>query len=236
MRRAALLLTVLLAVLVGACRTASTPEPRIQLVEPSSSPAAAATAPLSTPSPVEITPVPEITPTPTPEPEPPVAAPVELRIPKIGIDAHIIPVGVNNVGEMESPRDAWSVAWYAYGFKPSERGNAVMAAHVDYVNVGPAVFWNLRQLVPGDQVEVVSADSVTYTFEVKRVERYDENSAPVSAIFGPNPNRGLNLITCDGVFNPVTHDYNQRMVVYTEALRPPTTRPLPSHHRTDDIA
>ena len=91
-------------------------------------------------------------------PPPLPAVPVRLRIPRIGVNARVIPVGVAAGGEMESPYDAWTVGWYSLGYMPMEAGNAVMAAHVDYVNVGPAVFYNLRLLAPGDRIIVVGAE------------------------------------------------------------------------------
>lgn len=167
---------------------------------------------------------PEPTPTPTPEPTPPPeppAAPVRLQIPKIKVDAKIIPVGVTSTGEMDSPKDAWSVGWYAPGYKPFEEGNAVMAGHVDFINVGAAVFWNLKLLTPGDRVTITAENGKTYEFEVKDAKRYTPSTAPIESIFGANPNRGLNLITCEGVFNALTRDYDQRLVVFTEFVSNP---------------
>jgi hypothetical protein len=237
-RRVLMIAVAACALFVFACRSSRqeehaagiTPAPTATAVTAAVTATATATAPEPAPSP-ELTPTPLPTPTPAPPPPPPVAVPVRLRIPSIGVDARIIPVGVTPSGEMQSPPDAWTVGWYADGYKPSEPGNAVIAGHVDYVNVGAAVFWNLRRLAPGDQVVVIDADE-------------GENDAPVSTIFGPNPNHGLNLITCDGVFNPRTHDYNQRLVVYTEEIAPPpppappepSGPSFPSHHLDDDVS
>lgn len=221
MVRAALLLVVAVVVL-SACGGKSAPSssPTTREVTPE---AATATA---TPIPVE--PLPMATPPPTPEPapppppaptpEPPVAEPVRLRIAKVGVDARIIPVGVTPRGEMDSPKDAWSVGWYAPGYKPFEHGNAVMAGHVDFVRVGAAVFYNLHTLVPGDRVSVTGADEQVHEFEVREVARYTPANAPIERIFGASDGRGLNLITCTGTFSATTHDYDQRIVVYTEAV------------------
>ncbi len=181
------------------------------VVTVTATPAVAVTVPTEQP--------PTPTPTPTPTPEP-VAQPVRLRIPSIKVDAPIVPVGVNSAGEMDSPRDAWSVAWYAPGYAPGEPGNAVMAAHVDYINIGPAVFYNLKSLSVGDRIVVVAADRKEYEFAVRETAKYAPENAPLERIFGPNANHGLNLITCTGVFNASTHDYDQRVVVYAEAVRP----------------
>lgn len=233
MRRLIPALMIAAALVLAGCRSSSRETARTETAAgpdvAASPPSATAPAATATPAP---DPEPTVEPAPTPEPEPPpppppVAVPVRLRIPRIGVDARIIPVGVNARGEMDSPNDAWSVGWYAPGFKPWELGNAVLAAHVDYVNIGPAVFYNLKLLTAGDRLMVLAADSQEYEFEVKEVHHYAASDAPVDRIFGENPNRGLNLVTCGGTFNPRTHDYDQRVVVYTEAVIPAPPEPPP---------
>ena len=81
------------------------------------------------------------------------------------------------------------------------------------------MFYDLKRLAPGDRVFVVTEDAQEYEFEVKEVQRYTPSGAPVERIFGPNPNRGVILVSCTGTFNPRTRDYDQRIVVYTEAVQ-----------------
>lgn len=223
MRRAAMLLFVLLLVVSGCRSNSDQKDARVPATaaDPGDLVAVAVTPPSATATPEP--PAPTATPEPEPEPPappPPVSEPARVRIPKLRVDARIVPVGVNRLGEMESPADAWSVAWFAPGYKPSEPGNAVLAGHVDYIRVGPAVFFNVRTLAPGDRIFVTAVDAIEYEFEVKAVERYFANAAPVDRIFGPNPNRGLNLITCGGTFNARTLEYDQRIVVYSEQVAP----------------
>jgi sortase A len=221
-RRISLLLVVV-ALLGAGCGSNDDkpPQPSTQS-EPSPVATAAASSNLAVavaePSPE---PTPEPTPEPIPEPPPPpppVMQPVRMRIPRIKVDARIINVGVNALGEMDTPHDAWSIGWFAPGYKPGEPGNAVVAGHVDYINIGPAVFYNLKLLEAGDRVTVVGEDQYEYEFQVTEVQRYTPYNAPIERIFGPNPNRGLVLITCGGTFNTRTRDYDQRIVVYTEAV------------------
>lgn len=219
--RRVLAICVLMLVVVTGCRSGGDEKsPPVALVtETAAASASVVATPAATPTsaPEIVTPTPEPTPTPPP---PPVAEPVRVRIPRLGVDANIIPVGVNSLGEMDSPKDPWTVAWYAPGFKPWEPGNAVMAGHYDYVRVGPAVFFNLRTLNPGDRVIVTAADQQVYEFEVKETQQYTPATAPLERIFGGNVNRGLNLITCSGAFDPRTGQYDQRTVVYAEAVVP----------------
>src|SRR4051794_114876 len=75
-------------------------------------------------------------------------APVELQIDSVGVDA---PIELGNVtdGAMQDPSGPWVVSWYEPLGKIGEGGNVVMAGHVDYWNVGPAVFWDVRDLPAG---------------------------------------------------------------------------------------
>ena len=57
--------------------------------------------------------------------------------------------------------------------KVGEGGNVVMAGHVDYWNVGPAVFWDVRNLPAGDVIRVVGEDGKNYEYAVEWIERYD---------------------------------------------------------------
>ena len=102
----------------------------------------------------------------------------------------------------------------------------MLAGHVDYINVGPAVFYNLRLLTVGDRVSVVGADREEQEFEVVEVQRYRADQAPLDRIFGANSWQGLNLITCAGVYDTRTREYDERLVVYAEKVRPSLPAPI----------
>ncbi|HET8628639.1 MAG TPA: class F sortase [Thermomicrobiales bacterium] len=187
-------------------------------------PAPTATPVPPPPAPPAPTPAPPPPPTPTAVPAPPpvagpppanVGIPVRLVIPKIGVDAPIEQVGVDQDGNMGTPKDPWDTAWYAPGARPGQPGNAAIAGHVDYHNVGAVVFWNLRELRPGDVVLVVTDRQQTLRFVVREVATYTPDDAPLARIFGPAATPNLNLITCTGDFDPATRTYDRRQVVYT---------------------
>jgi hypothetical protein len=140
--------------------------------------------------------------------------PVRLRLPIINVDAPVESVGLGSDGAMGVPSGPDKVAWYNLGAVPGNLGNAVIDGHVDS-RTGPAVFWDVRKLNPGDTVEVTLSDGRNLTFDVKQVVRYAENDAPIDQIFGPSTEPNLNLITCGGYFDHTTRKYDQRLVVYT---------------------
>jgi sortase (surface protein transpeptidase) len=151
-----------------------------------------------------------------PAPKPEGVAPVELQVDSVGVDA---PVEVGNVtdGVMQDPSGPWVVSWYEPLGKIGEGGNVVIAGHVDYWNVGPAVFWDVRDLPKGDIIRVVGEDGKNYEYAVQWTTSYmaDQLTPEViqKDIVGDTGQETLTLITCGGEFNPDTGEYNQRWVV-----------------------
>ncbi|HJP41684.1 MAG TPA: class F sortase [Dehalococcoidia bacterium] len=153
------------------------------------------------------------TPTSTPTPEPAnFVAPVEkIRIPSIDVDASLIKMGVNAQGAMEVPNDPELVAWYDFTSKPGFGGNAVFSGHVDWVNYGPAVFWDLRELTSGDEVEIVLLDGTVLTYSVTASVVYPVEELNMQEILAPTAKESVTLITCAGQFT--AGHYTDRRVV-----------------------
>jgi LPXTG-site transpeptidase (sortase) family protein len=166
-------------------------------------------------------PTPGPTPTPTNKFPPGSQAPVaRLRIPRVEIDAPVVVRGLDADGKMLTPDNAYDTAWYDFTAKPGSDGNAVFSGHVDWHTVGPAVFWDLKELVEGDVIEVQMEDGALYTYRVNSKISYDAATAPVDAIVGPTPDQQVTLITCTGTFSSASHQYDKRLVV--TAIRVPT--------------
>jgi hypothetical protein len=143
-------------------------------------------------------------------------APIALQVDSVGVDA---PIELGDVvdGIMQDPSGPWVVSWYEPLGKIGEGGNIVMAGHVDYWNVGPAVFWDVRYLPEGDVIRVVGEDGKNYEYAVQWTQSYmaDQLTPEViqQDIVGDTDQETLTLITCGGDFNPDTGEYNQRWVV-----------------------
>jgi sortase A len=156
---------------------------------------------------------------PTPQETPVSNAPLaRLVIPKIQVDAPVVTLGVDSQGIMQSPRSAFEVGWYDFTAQPGTGGNAVFSGHVDFVNVGPAVFWDLRKLGPGDLVEVRLADGTSYQYAVVSNVSYPSDDAPIADIVGPTGRDTVTLITCTGTFNRDVRQYDARLVVRAERI------------------
>ena len=139
--------------------------------------------------------------------------PARILLPKLGVDAPIVLLGVLPDGAMESPSKPLDVAWYTFSAKPGQPGNVVMSGHVDFVNYGPAVFARLDEMRLGDEVAVQLENGAILKYLVQSVDEYVEAEAPVREIVGPTPNEAITLITCSGTFDPRNRTYDKRLVV-----------------------
>jgi sortase (surface protein transpeptidase) len=87
--------------------------------------------------------------------------------------------------------------WYDRGAVPGEPGRAIIVGHVD-TKSGPAVFYRLHDLKPGDRIEVTRADRSVVAFRVDSVEHFDKANLPADRVYGDAGPPGLRLITCGG--------------------------------------
>jgi sortase (surface protein transpeptidase) len=143
------------------------------------------------------------------------ALPVRLQIPAIDVSTPLVKLGRLPDGSLEVPKP-WDVAgWYDKGPRPGQPGPAVILGHVDSTN-GPAVFYQLRALRPGDTVRVGLADGRILVFRVQRVQRYPKDEFPTEAVYFPTLNRELRLITCGGEFDYAAKSYRDNIVVYAD--------------------
>jgi hypothetical protein len=198
-------------------RTAEAEAPAITTTVPTATPTATPDLPDPKPTVAAETPAPARTPIPLPDAgraQMARFAPAALVIPRIGIDAGIVPVGVTPEGQLEAPADYNTVGWYQSGPLPGEPGRAVLDGHLDS-RTGPAVFYRLGELVAGDEIIVrMGAGRDDQTFVVTESSVYWTNEAPLDRIFGAAEQAELVLITCDGPFDGGGGGYLQRRVIF----------------------
>ena len=144
------------------------------------------------------------------------STPVRLIIPSIGVNAKVQLVGKTKSGNMAVPNNFTDVGWYRLGYYPGTIGNAVIAGHLDNGPKVPAVFWHLADLKIGDDVQVKTEAGNVLHFRVVAESLYDYNNAPLGFIFGTSTASHLNLITCDGVWDPAKRLYDKRLIVFTD--------------------
>jgi hypothetical protein len=150
----------------------------------------------------------------------PTPDPVRLRVPAIGVDTGLQQLGREQDGTVEVPKGPhkWDMAgWYAGGARPGDLGSAVLLGHVDS-KAGPAVFYRLRDLRPGDRVEVVRTDGSRVRFAVERVEQYPKTRFPTDDVYYPTLTPRLRLVTCGGSFDPEARSYRSNVIVFAKLV------------------
>lgn len=148
-----------------------------------------------------------------------------LRIPLIGLDSPISVMIVGEDGVMPTPQSPVEVSWYdlsgfpGMGGRPGE-GNAIFAAHVDrvgpvdYAGVeysGPAAFWHLGLLNPGDEIELDFAGQAL-RYQVSISQEIDVGTPEWSELLANVHGDVITLITCAGNYD-VGSGYSHRTVV-----------------------
>lgn len=146
----------------------------------------------------------------------PRSTPVTISIPEIGVHSKLLRLGLNSDGTIAVPSlttSAGEAAWYKYSVTPGQIGTSVIEGHVDNYE-GPAVFFRLGALRPGQTIDVTLADGVTAVFRVTGVRAYQKTSFPTDAVYGNSNYSALRLITCGGSFDYSTGHYLGSTVVY----------------------
>jgi LPXTG-site transpeptidase (sortase) family protein len=126
-----------------------------------------------------------------------IEGPYVLRIPRIGLDAHVVPIKSNEEGILEPPRNISVAGWWSDGAAPGEaKGSAVLVGHA-VRNKGGGVFDDLGDLSPGDAIEVEGSHS-TLTYRVQSIDvlSKDEVARDAKQIFDQTGTGRLVVITC----------------------------------------
>ncbi len=164
--------------------------------------------------------------------EPPDATFARLKIPKLGIDAGVSPRVVSGA-VMPTPDGPENIAWYdmsafpGLGGAPGAGHNAIFGAHVDFNNhvdyadrhfIGPAIFFHLNVLVPGDIIEVDYQGQVL-KYQVTWAKKYPSDWSDWASIWsGDVKVDSITLFTCGGTFDYDSHSYSDRFVVRAERV------------------
>lgn len=142
--------------------------------------------------------------------------PIRIRIPKINLDAEIEYVGLTPGGEMATPLSTNNVGWYEFGVRPGEVGSAVIAGHYGWGEGRASSFDELHKLRIGDKFSIEDDTGGVTTFVVRANRRYDPEDDATGVFTSTDGKAHLNLITCEGDWDPVSKSYSKRLVVFTD--------------------
>lgn len=143
------------------------------------------------------------------------SVPVRIDIPRIKVHSRVTDLGLESNGTIELPplKPRGPVGWYRYLATPGEIGPAVMLGHVD-TRTGPAVFYRLAELRPGDRVSVTRADGTVARFTIRTVAQVSKSSFPTDRVYGPTRSAELRLITCGGRYDHRRGEYLANVIAY----------------------
>jgi sortase (surface protein transpeptidase) len=158
--------------------------------------------------------------TPKPTPLPSAAPPTRMIIEKIGVDAPIIPMTLQD--------GTWSyygpdeVGWIGSSGKPGWGSNAVFYGHVDWIDRG-AVFYNIRTLEPDDAIHILLEDGTEYRYSVSYRTSLEWSDPKVREMEEPTPKDVITLLTCGGSWVPDSSEryggeYTDAVIVRAERL------------------
>lgn len=138
-----------------------------------------------------------------------------ITIPKLGVHARVLQVGVTSDGALGTPANVFDTAWYTGSAKPGQPGATVIDGHVSSWTTN-GVFYGLKTLTAGDTIQIEKGDGTTLPYVVKKVVTYDANNVDMQSLLLPAEagKSGLNLMTCGGKYDRNSKEFTQRVAVY----------------------
>ena len=151
---------------------------------------------------------------PTPQDGAPASRPLRVTLGSVEVDAAVRPVGVAADGQMQLPPDPRVLGWYRFGPVPgaADAGSVVIAGHLDSRRYGLGPLVRLREVEPGDRVEVEMSDRSSKSYVVQDLTRFDQQALP-DALFSRSGAERLRIITCGGDYDVDAGEYEQNLVV-----------------------
>jgi len=138
-----------------------------------------------------------------------------LIIPKLGVDARILAVGVTANGALGTPANVFDTDWYDESAQPGQEGAMLIDGHISSWTTR-GVFYGLNTLLPGDMIDIQGGNGAIFTYKVVKTQIYDANNVDMGAALSPiDPTKpGLNLISCTGDVISGTSKFNERIIVF----------------------
>lgn len=140
-----------------------------------------------------------------------------LSIERLEINkARILPMGINEKGELSTPNNIFDVGWYYNSSKPGKGGTLLIDGH----NGGPhvqGVFKALPSLSEGDIIVIERGDGAIFKYSVVEnisVPLSEANDYMATAIRTPlSGKESVTLISCSGEWSQAQRTYLSRQFV-----------------------
>lgn len=145
--------------------------------------------------------------------------PTRLFIETKKIDIKLVPVSLEETGQLQTPPTWTEGGWYIKSARPGENGNVIINAHYDNNFGAPAAFWELKNILENDNVYLVDKLGKRHTYQVRELFYVDIQDPNRLKVFeDDNSKSELTLITCGGVWN-YGLGYSKRLVVKAELVK-----------------
>jgi sortase family protein len=146
--------------------------------------------------------------------------PTRVRVLAVGIDAAVMPVGIDvRHGTLGIPKNIHRAGWWKDGSAPgASSGTILITGHVDSRRAGEGAFYTLHDARVDDEVKLETTGGRTFTYRVTSIRSYRKNALP-SGIYSSSGHPRLVLVTCGGPFNRATRRYRDNIVVTAVAVR-----------------
>jgi LPXTG-site transpeptidase (sortase) family protein len=140
-------------------------------------------------------------------------APVRISIPAISVSAPVIPLGLNPDRTLEVPTDFGDTGWFTEGPEPGETGAALIVGHLDS-QAGPAVFYRLSALQPGDRIEITLKNGSTVRYVARWSKTVRKSEFPTKLVYARTKQPTLRLVTCAGELDEATGRHPDNYIVF----------------------
>lgn len=136
-----------------------------------------------------------------------------LTIPSISLDALVQRVGTDQYLQIAVPTNVMLAGWYTQSAIPGEKGLSIIDGHVNG-KTRAGVFAKLAQVKVGDKIGIQLANGSKRSFTVMQVLTVPTKDA-TNQLFSQDPKvvSQLNLVTCNGVYDPAANDFTERTIV-----------------------
>jgi len=145
--------------------------------------------------------------------------PSSIALPSIGAQGYIQKVGIDQYNQMAAPTNVNLAGWYVNSLLPGQAGLSIIDGHIDGYRHNQGIFGHLNELQPGATFTVTFGSGRSKSFQVKSVRLVQVADVP-DVLFAHDPaiTSQLNLITCGGTYDGVSHTYNQRTIVISALI------------------
>jgi sortase (surface protein transpeptidase) len=138
-----------------------------------------------------------------------------ISIPKLGVLARVLQVGMTKDGALATPSNVFDTAWYKQSAQPGQPGATLIDGHVSSWTTN-GVFYGIKKLVAGDTIQIERGDGQKLSYAVVKTVTYPADAVDMGSLMKPvTPGKsGLNLITCGGKYDSKSGEFTQRIAVY----------------------